>query len=284
MNCFELKINDNFDNKSIDDFFSFVHLGKDKIKNIINNKLIFVNNQNVDNQYILKKFDILQIKILEKINIAPYFEDLDIIYEDKYLLIVNKPKNILIHSDENNNTLSNMVAFYYKQKHIQRNIRFVNRLDYETSGVVIFCKDFITEAYLDYLMRTRKIEKRYYAVCYNRFSNRQGIISFPIGRDRHNSKKMIVYKNGKEALTKYEVIKNGKISVCDINLLTGRTHQIRVHLSYLNHQLVGDSLYGNEEKKELLLQAYMIRFNHIFINQDLCISIPMEESIKEYVK
>ena len=282
MNAFELKINKYLNQKKIKEVLSFFHLGKDKIKDFSLNNSFFVNDNLVDINYVVKENDYLQIKLDEKINIAPYFKQIDIVYEDKYFLIVNKEKNILIHSDGNDNkTLANMVSNYFKQKHIRRNIRFSNRLDYLTTGLVIFCKDPITEAYMDYLIRERKIEKRYYAVCYNCFSSKEGVIDLPISRDRHNDQKMIVYKKGKEAITKYKVIKNGSISVCDVELVTGRTHQIRVHLSNMNHPLVGDNLYGIDDQKELLLQAYMLKFNHPFIDKEIKVTLPMDDNIKK---
>ena len=282
MNAFELKINKYLNQKTIKEVLSFFHLGKEKIKDFSLNNSFFVNDNLVDINYVVKENDYLQIKLDEKINMAPYFKQIDIVYEDKYFLIVNKEKNILIHSDGNDNkTLANMVSNYFKQKHIRRNIRFSNRLDYLTTGLVIFCKDPITEAYMDYLIRERKIEKRYYAVCYNRFSSKEGVIDLPISRDRHNDQKMIVYKKGKEAITKYKVIKNGSVSVCDVELVTGRTHQIRVHLSNMNHPLVGDNLYGIDNQKELLLQAYMLKFNHPFIDKEIKVTLPMDDNIKK---
>ena len=93
---------------------------------------------------------------------------------------------------------------------------------------------------------------------------------------------MIITKNGKESLTKYKVIKNGKISVCDVELLTGRTHQIRVHFAYINHPLLGDELYSKDEDKNLLLQAYFISFIHPFTNEEVNVQIEMDKDIKKY--
>lgn len=286
MNAFKFVVNDILQDKSIRELLSYFHLGKDKVKSFINDKCFFVNGNNVDIDFLLKKNDLLEIKLNEKIDIAPFNKDLDVLYEDDYYLVINKPKDILIHSDGVNvsECLNNMVSNYYKVHHIRRSIRVANRLDYQTSGIVIYSKDCISESMMDYLIRERLVEKKYYAACYNKFSNKEGLIDLPIARNRHDSKKMIVNKKGKEAKTEYKVIKNGKISVCDVTLLTGRTHQIRVHLSYLNHSLVGDSLYGKNDGFDLMLQAYFVRFIHPFTNKEVLIKIDMGESIKSYCK
>ena len=112
----------------------------------------------------------------------------------------------------------------------------------------------------------------------------EGSINQNIARDRHNSQKMIIHKNGKEAISNFKVIKNGKISLVDVEILTGRTHQIRVHLAYLNHPLLGDKLYGKEDNYSLMLQAYLFEFKHPFTNQKLSIRIDLDNNLKNIVK
>lgn len=276
-----LHITESLNQKSIRDVLLSFHLGKDKIHNLKMNKALLINELPATLESICHQGDCIKIIIDEEINVSPIGDQLEIAYEDNNYLIVNKPRNILIHSDgvSTDITLCNMVANYYKQKHLHRQVRFANRLDYETEGLVIFCKDFISEAYIDYKIEQREVLKKYYAVCNNRFSKSQGSIKFPIARDRH-SNKMIVNSKGKEAHTAFSVIKNGKRSLVDITLLTGRRHQIRVHMAYINHPLIGDTLYGLAENEPLGLQAYQVSFFQPFINCEISAKIEMSFSLK----
>ena len=246
MNSFKLRIIDKFQNLSIKELLETFHFSKSKIYLLNNENAFFVNQKNVDENYILNLNDLLEIELKEKIDIQPVESNLEIVYEDDYYLVVNKPRDILVHDDGNGKiTLNNLVAGYYKSHHIRRKIRSCNRLDYGTSGLIIYAKDPISEASMNYMILERQIEKKYYALCENRFSKKEGIIDLPIARNRHDSQKMIINKNGKEAKTYFKVLVNGPVSLVDVTLLTGRTHQIRVHLSYINHPLIGDKLYGN---------------------------------------
>ena len=283
MNSFKLRIIDKFQNLSIKELLETFHFSKSKIYLLNNENAFFVNQKNVDENYILNLNDLLEIELNEKIDLQPIETNLEIAYEDDYYLIVNKPRDILVHDDGNGKiTLNNLVAGYYKSHHIRRKIRSCNRLDYETTGLVIYAKDPISEASMNYMILERQIEKKYYALCENRFSKKEGIIDLP--RNRHDSQKMIVNKNGKEAKTYFKVLVNGSISLVDITLLTGRTHQIRVHLNYINHPLIGDKLYGNGKNLPLLLQSYSLRFCSPFTNKEILITISMDSLFKEYME
>ena len=285
MNSFKLRIIDKFQNLSIKELLETFHFSKSKIYLFNNENAFFVNQKNVDENYILNLNDLLEIELNEKIDLQPIETNLEIAYEDDYYLIVNKPRDILVHDDGNGKiTLNNLVAGYYKSHHIRRKIRSCNRLDYETTGLVIYAKDPISEASMNYMILERQIEKKYYALCENCFSKKEGIIDLPIARNRHDSQKMIVNKNGKEAKTYFKVLVNGSISLVDITLLTGRTHQIRVHLNYINHPLIGDKLYGNGKNLTLLLQSYSLRFCSPFTNKEILITILMDSLFKEYME
>ena len=221
----------------------------------------------------------IKVFINEKIDLYPNNEKIDIAYEDEHYLIVNKKRGDLIHSENSNDTLANKVAGYFQKHHIRRIIRINNRLDIDTEGLVIFSKDLLASSYIDYLIREKKLTKKYYALVHNRFNKKTGEISLPISSDRHNNNKMTVSKNGKKALTRYEVIKNGKMSLVDVTLLTGRTHQIRVHFSYINHPLVGDAIYGQGDG-ELMLQAYYLSFFQPFLEKMIYVIINLSPDIK----
>lgn len=285
MNSFKLKIIEKFQNKNIKQLLEDFHFSKSKIYLLNNDKSFFVNKKSVDKNYVLNLNDLLEIELKEKIDIQPVESNLEIAYEDDYYLVVNKPRDILVHDDGNKQiTLNNLVAGYYKSHHIRRKIRSCNRLDYGTSGLIIYAKDPISEAIMNYMILQRQIEKKYYALCENRFSKKEGLIDLPIARNRHDSQKMIINKNGKEAKTYFKVLVNGPVSLVDVTLLTGRTHQIRVHLSYINHPLIGDKLYGNGQKGPLFLQSYSLRFCSPFTNKEILITISMDSLFKEYME
>ena len=286
MDKLEYLIDVNKANMTIRDFLLGYHLGKEKIYFYEVNKAFFVNDENVNEWYKLSQGDKLSISIKENIDIAPIPSTLDIVYEDSNYLIVNKPRGVLVHEDGNSEkiTLRHMVSNYYKNKRIKRNVRICNRLDVMTEGLIIIAKDDVSEAYMNYLISERKIEKRYYAVCYNKFKNKEGAISLPIGKNIHKNNQMIIYKKGKEAITEYKVIKNGKISLLDINLITGRTHQIRVHLSYLNHPLCGDNIYGTEDGYELGLQSYYIEFFNPFSEKNVKVELALSDTLRDILK
>lgn len=142
MNSFKYRIDHKHASLSIKDILKSFSLAKDKIYLYNLNKKIFLNKQNVNDQTIVKENDLLEIELNENIDILPLGENLNIVYEDDYYLIVNKKKNLLVHSDgvSDELTLSNYVASYYKKHHIRRKVRVCNRLDYNTSGLVIFAK------------------------------------------------------------------------------------------------------------------------------------------------
>lgn len=285
MNSFKVKILNQDSDISVLDYLMQCHVSKNKINIFNQENLIYINNQQESIFNNLFNGDILEIKINEQIDIKPIENNLEVVFEDEYYLIVNKPRKMLIHSDGSNKiTLNNYVAGYFKEHHIRRRIRPCNRLDYETAGLVIYAKDDISKAYMDFLFSSHQITKKYYAICHNRFSKKEGEIDLPIARDRHNSKKMRISKTGKVSRTQYKVLENGYFSLVDVNILTGRTHQIRLHLSHINHPLIGDSLYGLGEACDLMLQSYFLNFNHPFTNEEILIKINIDSILLDYME
>lgn len=282
MNSFKLIISERYQGISVNELLRSFYLSNSKITAL--EKSLYLNGNKCSLNDLVKYQDFFEIELKEKIDLKPIDYPLEVYFEDNYFLVVNKPRGMIVHDDGNETlTLNNLIASYYKNHHIRRKIRVCNRLDYATSGLIIYAKDPLSEAYMNYLIRERKIEKKYYALCHNRFSKKEGMISFPLGRDRHNAHKMIVYSQGKEALTEYRVLKNGKVSLCEVKLLTGRTHQIRVHFSHINHSLIGDDIYGGEENP-LFLQSYYIKFIHPFTNKDILIKMEIDSIFIEYMR
>lgn len=239
-------------NESINSFLERMHLSKKKIYDLKINKKIDGNFDEVSNKEI-------EINLEEDVNYKPMEGMLDIIYEDDNLLVVNKPRGIIIHDETN--SLANIVANYYIKNNIKSEIRFPSRLDKDTTGVVIFAKNMIMASYLDYLFASDLVDKEYIALCHNKFSELSGKITYSISTDRHNNNKMVTTINGKKCKTLYKVLYNGNISYVSLRIKTGRTHQIRVHLSKIGHSILGDKIYG-DGIGNLMLHCRKIEFSN----------------------
>ena len=254
--------------KMVIDYLSSFHLGKEKIKYFNQSNTIYINNKESNLKTILNKGDELVLVNNDKLTLKPMAKKINILYEDDYLLIINKPVNIVIHSDGNencDNTLSNAVAYYYKNKGYDIPVRYVHRLDKDTTGIIIFAKDPLTEAYLANLIETRSLHRDYLAIVSGKIKNDQ-VINKPIGRDRHVNGKYRISESGKEAITFVKVIETKeKYSLVRLSLKTGRTHQIRVHLSSIGHPILGDKLYGGNLNliQRQALHSYYVKFKSI---------------------
>lgn len=266
MASYRYRILKEFNLMTVKEYLEYYHLGKDKIKKIHNND-IYINDKYMDINSRLFTDDILTISDNECLNITPFKKKLDIIYEDDYILIINKPVGVIIHSDNNQNTtntLSNYVASYYKAKKLDIPVWYLHRLDKDTSGLIVFCKDILSMSYLSTELEEHKINRYYRAIVEGKIEKDE-IIDYNIGRDRHINGKYVVSKTGKEAITYIKVVKNySKYTYIELKLETGRTHQIRVHLSSIFHPLLGDELYGGNKKMidRCALHSYHINFIH----------------------
>ena len=264
-------VQEKFNNIAIIDYFNSYHINKSIINDAINNKVLFVNGKIIkDNMFLLYSNDVIEIGIKYE-DVQPYNYNIDVIYEDEYIIAVNKPKNILVHTDGNTNqTLTNAVCSYLRQKDKMPYAYPIHRLDYETTGIVVFAKNKVVLSFLSVEIEKHNVLKKYVCLCYGKFSKKEGFINKAISSDRH-SNKQIVCKNGKEALTTYKVIKNDDISKVEVMIKHGRKHQIRVHLNSLNHPLVGDSLYGIEDGQSLKLHFKYISFTHPYTREQIII-------------
>lgn len=219
--------------------------------------------------------DLFEIEIFQNENFGVIPTDLsvDILYEDEHLLVANKPAGIDTHpnSEGQQNTLANGIAYYFQQKGIQHRVRHIHRLDKDTSGAIIFAKHALSHALLDRMLNERLIKRRYYALVQGIIHSPSFIINEPIGRDRHHPTRRRVSKSGQAALTRGIVLKTflkDKLTLIECTLDTGRTHQIRVHLSFLGHPLVGDTLYGGKPLfVRQALHARKIKFTHPFTDE-----------------
>lgn len=216
----------------------------------------------------LSQGDILQIRLFKEVeyDVPPTYGELDVLFEDEHLIVVNKPAGIDTHPNtpDETDTLANLVAFHHQANGERCRVLHIHRLDRDTSGAIIFAKHPLTKAILDRLLAERQIKRTYHALVHGRLKQKKGTISEPIGRDRHHNTRRRVSPSGQDAVTHYKVMEvRNPYTLIEVQLDTGRTHQIRVHMSHIGHPLAGDTLYGGKPVfTRQALHAAQISFPH----------------------
>ena len=245
------------------------------VHKLIKEGLVLVNGNQVKPRYLVKDGDIIQIKLPPKKELEPIPQniDIDIIYEDEDIVLVNKPKGMVVHPAPGNYsyTLVNALLYHIDNlSSVSGDIRpgIVHRLDKDTSGLLIIAKNDEAHIQLVNQLKERTIKRIYLALVYGRLDLEGATVNAPIGRNPLDRKKMAVTdKNSKEAITDYKVLEIFKdYTLIEASLQTGRTHQIRVHMSYIKHPIVGDPVYTNRKNEfgihTQLLHAKQIGFIH----------------------
>lgn len=214
---------------------------------------------------------------------------LDIIYEDPHMIAINKPAGLVVHPGPGNwrGTFVNALLHHCKSLDRTNDIRpgIVHRLDKETSGVLIAAKTHVMHGLLSNLFSERKVEKRYLAICFG--TPKENTIDAPIARHPTQRKLMAVIETGKRARTHVDVIaSNGTLSLLDINLETGRTHQIRVHLKHIHHPILGDEVYGKRlyGATRQLLHASSLKFCHPITGKELVLNAPIPQDMAHFIE
>ncbi|MFZ5352146.1 MAG: RluA family pseudouridine synthase [Bacillota bacterium] len=255
-------------------------------KKLIKENRIYINGKKAYRDSVLKKGDTVEIDMAESSNpdIIPQDIPLDIIYEDDSLLAINKPPFMVVHPTKGTaeNTLANAVAYHFMKNNDKSAVRFLNRLDMNTSGIVVIPKGAKTHSLLMAQMEQNAISKKYTAVVEGSIEADSGRIELPLARDVKNPIKMCVSVGGLCSATLYKTINryNG-YSVLELELLTGRTHQIRVHLSHMGHPIVGDELYGSSCKliNRQALHAVSMEFKHPFSGKTIKLAASIPEDM-----
>lgn len=238
---------------------------------------------------ILLTGDTLSIKIVEtegSPKIFPVSLPLDIIYEDEDILIVNKPADMPIHPSMNNygNTLANAVMWHFAQQKIPYTFRCINRLDRDTTGLTILAKNMLSAGILSNQMQKRQICKEYRAICTGIVPD-AGTICAPIARAAESTiERCVDFEHGEAAATHYELEKtDGILSLVKLTLETGRTHQIRVHMKYAGHPLIGDFLYNPEDTtmNRQALHCCRLKFVHPITGKEMVFEAPLPEDMKK---
>ena len=222
-------------------------------------------------------------------NILPIFIKLDIKYEDEDIVVVNKPSDMPIHPSLNNyeNSMANALMYYYRDKNFV--FRCINRLDRDTTGLSVVAKHFLSAGILNTFMQRREIKRVYNAIVEDDGSLKEsGTVDAPIAREDNTLIKRRVSNEGQRAITHYKVLKRLRgASLIELRLDTGRTHQIRVHMSYIGHPLVGDYLYNeryyDKENVRPLLHSKSLSFIHPITGENLYIECELPKDFKERI-
>ena len=266
-------------------------LSRSYIQKIIKEGKAYINDAPVKSNYKVRVDDKVQFTIpdCEELDIPPQDIPLDIIYEDKDVLIVNKPKNMVVHPAPGHyeGTLVNAIMYHCHNdlSGINGVLRpgIVHRIDKDTTGSLIICKNDEAHRKIAEQLKEHSITRKYRAIVYGRISNDEGVVDAPIGRHPTDRKKMAINeRNGKPAITHYKVLERfEKYTYIECQLETGRTHQIRVHMTSIGHPLLGDEVYGNAKCPFKLegqtLHAMTIGFIHPSTNQYVEYEAPLPE-------
>lgn len=254
------------------------------------NKTIFVNNYNISLGSNLRKGDVVKVVMIDEVN---NFEAQDIpisvVYEDMDIIIINKQPNIVVHPTKGhpNNTIANGLANYIQKTGQSFKIRFINRLDRDTSGLLMIAKNPFAQQELSNQMQMNLVEKKYLAVVEGKLEKAKGTIDEPIGRTEDDSIHRRVIESGQRSLTHYELVESySDSSLVRLTLETGRTHQIRVHMKHIGHSLIGDELYGkvNEELiSRQALHAETLKFLQPRTGEEVFVRAELPEDIKNLI-
>ncbi|WP_374723570.1 RluA family pseudouridine synthase [Calidifontibacillus erzurumensis] len=234
--------------------------------------------------------DRLQVRLFkeEDYGVEPEYLPISIVYEDDHLLIANKPAAMDTHPNHGEmGTLANAVAFHFQMNGLVTKVRHIHRLDRDTSGGILFAKHALAGASLDQMLEKRLITRTYIGFVHGLIKQNKGTIIANIGRDRHHPTRRRVSKSGDYAVTHFEVLQRfekSNVTLVKLKLDTGRTHQIRVHMSYLGHPLIGDILYGGKQEgiERQALHAKRIQFVHPFTDEFIDIFIPWSKDLCQY--
>ena len=270
-----INVSDEETGERIDSFLSGkTEFTRTRIQQLIKERNIMVNGKATKSSYKIEKDDEIGIEVpeAETTEIKPENIKIDIVYEDSYIAVINKQAGLVVHPAHGHcsGTLVNAILYHIKDlSGINGEIRpgIVHRLDKDTSGLIVIAKNDKVHAALTEMFQEKKIRKTYLAILKGKLNKSEGKVVTQIGRDKNDRKKMTVIDDitkGKTAITNYRVLsQNSLFTLVKVNIETGRTHQIRVHMRYLGYPILGDSVYGRKDnEKRQMLHAYRLEFLH----------------------
>jgi 23S rRNA pseudouridine1911/1915/1917 synthase len=265
---------------------------RSRIQKMIDDGDVLVNEKQVKSSYKVQNKDSIEVELTELPTESFEPEDipLDIVFEDEYLAVINKPAGMVVHpgAGVSSGTLANALAFKFKIKNeklkiegedheskienLKSKIGIVHRLDKDTSGLIVVAKDVDTHLALSEQFHDRTVYKRYLALVHGEFDENSGTIDAPIAREKHNRTKMGVRGHGRNAFSLWRVKERfEKFTLVEVEIKTGRTHQIRVHLGYINHPVVGDETYNSGRDKNvanLEIRRAIQNLNRFFLHAE----------------
>jgi len=289
-----LKIEENI-NKRIDQYLMEVtDYSRSKIQKMIKEKYILVNNNPTKNSYVLKKDDEISIKEYNEVmDVVPEKMDLDIVYEDDDVIVVNKQNGLVVHPAPGNysHTLVNGLMYHSKNLSDINEFRpgIVHRIDAYTTGLLVVAKNNKAHEFLAKQLEEKSTYRKYIALVWGVINHDTGTIDAPIGRDINDRKKMSVTSiNSKNAVTHFKVLERFKdATLIELQLETGRTHQIRVHMNYIGHPVVNDPVYGNRkliDSTGQCLHAKSLGFVHPTKNEYMEFNVDAPECFNNIVE
>ena len=272
----------------------FTDLSRTNIQRLIEEEKVYVNGKKVKASYKVECGDKVQLEEIEakEISLQPQEIPLDIIYEDSDIIVINKQKGLVVHPANGNpdGTLVNAIMNICKDSlsGIGGEIRpgIVHRLDKDTSGLIIVAKNDKAHINLSEQIKNHEVKKTYIALVRGIVKENEATINMPIGRSKKDRKKMAVSKEGKNAITHFKVIERYEnYTLLEIQIETGRTHQIRVHMSSIGYPVVGDTVYSNGKNPfgiiGQMLHAKNLLFKHPITKEELNLEAPLPEYFKE---
>lgn len=290
---------------------------RSRLKKLIDEGDVLVNGGAIKSSYKLRENDEIAVDLVaqDSDGFEPEEIPLDIVFEDDYLAVINKPAGMVVHpgAGVSSGTLANAIAWYFKfqisesneeiqnpKSKTQNRVGIVHRLDKDTSGLIVVAKNELTHEKLAAQFHDRKVQKSYIALVHGHVRKLTGKIDEPIARDRSNRVKMAVDKNGRNAVSIYKVRQRfEKFTLLDVNIKTGRTHQIRVHMAHINHPIVGDETYNGGRDNQIpdaqlrkvirdmnrfYLHAEKLAFTHPVTKKALDFTQPMPDELTDLLK
>ncbi len=248
-------VNKDDEDQRLDNYLALnTDISRSKIQSLIKEEKILVNNHLEKNSYLVRENDEITLEYVETENyLKPEKMDLDIVYEDNDIIVINKPNGLVVHPAPGNyeHTLANGLAYYSNSlSDINGEFRpgIVHRIDAYTTGLLVVAKNNKAHEVLALELAKKEVKRTYLALVWGVITEDSGTIDAPIGRDPSDRKKMAINPKGKEAVTHFKVLERfKKATLLEVYLDTGRTHQIRVHMDYIKHPIVNDPVYGKRE-------------------------------------